>query len=351
MEKQIGVVGGYNPVAGEWYDAVEYPHPAVYHEFVKEDTFSELYPDLTQASDPEKIEELINNTKPGKTTLIKLTEDLLDVDTIQIPLGSTVKLDLNGHKIVAKLRTEDRHFYAIDNYGTMIICGKGSIEARGIENFGKMEIKDSVEIIALDGNGGAAIWNEGDLTINGGTFRTVIAGSTSDPYGAGCLNNSGDCVINAGTFLGASRRTYAIISSNKIVVNNANVKGAHGGLAVEDGVCTVKNGTFVSTEYYGLYVSNDADDASDEDEADILILGGTFEGKTYSVWIGSDVKSPVNSVIRIKGGDFVNPMRMQKNVAPDAGIVEYPEDKYQLVENADGSRTLVKKVMEDNDNA
>ena len=178
----------------------------------------------------------------------------------------------------------------------------------------------SGEIIAIDSNGGAAIWNDDNLKISGGKLKATHVGSPKDTYGAGCLNNGGTAVIDGGTFESVNRRTYAIISSGNITLNNNPiVTGAHGGLAIDSGTAVVNGGKYTSTEYYGLYVSNDARGV-DPEKAAVTVNGGTFTGKSYSVWIGSDVNNPVDSVIEINDGIFNNDLMVQKNVEDDAGI-------------------------------
>ena len=339
-----GVILGTNPVDGEWYPAKEAPRPAVYHKYAKQDVFETLYPDLLpdeeeepiEANSIEALQELLTSEEPKVS--IKVTAPIQDTQNIIIPEGKEVTLILDAD-ITAGLKSEDRHHYAIDNYGTLTLKGNGAtISARGVENFGTMIVEDGVTIESIDVIGGAAIWNEGDLIINGGTFKSTQPGSVSNIAGAGCLNNRGTCTINKGTFQGASLRTYAVISSGEMTIMDADVKGAHGGLSVDSGTCVVNAGTFESTEYYGLYVSNDAK-GGDPEDADVIINGGTFTGKVLSVWVGSDVNSPVNSVIEINGGTFTGPLRVQKNVSEGAGIVKVPEG-FTIVENEDGSKTI-----------
>ena len=357
MEKRIGVVEGYSPVAGEWYPAIEYPYPKVYHEFVRDDIFEDMYPELVDVASVEEMMNIIENTKDGEEAYIKLTADIVDTETIAIPAGKKVKLNLNGHKISAAARTSDKHYYTIDNYGELTIMGTGLIEGRGIENFGIMFIKDGVEIDAIDTNGGSAVWNGydgegmGTLTVDGGIFKTFHEGSTSDYTGPGCLNNWwGTTVINGGRFESVNKRTYAVISGDpegSITVNNAYIKGVHGGLAIDAGAAVVNRGTFISTEYYGLYVSNDAHSAAGTGpaDADVLVVNGNFTGPKYSVLIGSDVHSPVDSIIKIKGGTYNKPLMVQNNVSEAAGII-YPEDKFDLTINSDGSKILTPKEVD-----
>lgn len=260
----------------------------------------------------------------SEASTVMILKNVENVSTVQIVANQKIILDLNGKNITAAVRSDDanKHYYAIDNHGNFTLKdtsagSTGTITARGIENLGDgvMTI-ESGKIEACDTNGGACIWNEGTLTINGGTFKTTHVGSSSDPYGVGCLNNGGTALITGGNFEGANKRTYAIISTGKIAITPANdkavnVAGAHGGLAIDSGTAVVNGGSYSSTEYYGLYVSNDGV-GTDPRKAAVTVNGGSFTGPNYSVWIGSDYNNPVNSTIEINGGTFNKPLNAQE---------------------------------------
>ena len=177
---------------------------------------------------------------------------------------------------------------------------------------------ESGKIVAIDANGGAAIWNNANLTINGGTFVAEHVGASSDQYGPGCVYNNGTLTINGGTFTSANKRTYAIVSKAGTVTitpadgKNVTISGAHGGLGIDGGTAIINGGSYASSDYYGLYVSNDAG------TADVTVNGGTFTGKKYSVLIGSDGSSSVTSTLKIKGGTFDMPIHAQENTIDGA---------------------------------
>ena len=172
---------------------------------------------------------------------VTLTEDVV----LKAPLKvqTNMVLNLNGKTITTTEQTAGRHHYAIDNYATLVIEGEGAINARGIENFGTLIVNGNVTITNVDTNGGAAIWNEGKVTINNGTFKTADnAGDGS--YGA-ALNTrpGGEAIVNGGTFEAYSQLTYAIINAGKTIINDATVKGKHGAVAgAESGDQTTING-------------------------------------------------------------------------------------------------------------
>ena len=281
----------------------------------------------------------------GATT-IKLGENIYLEATLRVEAGQDITLDLNGHAItVYKNEGTGRSLYAVDNYGTFTLMdsvGTGSITARGVENLGQgVMVINGGKIVSCDANGGAAVWNEANLTINGGTFETVHVGSPSDSVGVGCVNNSGKALITGGTFYDVNRRTYAIISNNEIEITPQSegavkVFGAHGALAVDAGTAVVNGGSYDSSDFYGLYVSNDGV-GTDPQQAAVTVNGGTFSGKSYSVWVGSDYNNPVNSTIAIKGGSFEKPLNSQNNaregaIAVSGGEFLQPVSEEHLVD-------------------
>lgn len=296
-----------------------------------------LFPSFALADDPvasigstqyDSIQDAVDAA--GKGDVVTLIGDVYLTETVNVAEGKDITLDLNGKKItVYKDESAGRSLYAINNYGTFTLIdsvGNGSITARGIQNLenGNMTV-ESGKIIACDTNGGACIWNEANVVINGGTFETLQVGSASDNYGVGCLNNSGTALVTGGTFNDVNKRTYAIISTGHIEITPAEgktvtVNGAHGALAVDSGTAVVNGGSYTSTDYYGLYVSNDGR-GEDPMIAAVTVNDGTFIGKAYSVWIGSDYNDPVNSTIQINGGTYEKPINTQENTRENAIIV------------------------------
>lgn len=256
--------------------------------------------------------------------VITLISDIDDLTTVTIDKEKIITLELNGKTIRTAVRSDNnsKHYYAIDNYGFLEIidsseAGTGSIYARGIENLdeGIMTIRGG-NFYSIDTNGGAAVWNEANLYIYGGFYATTYEGTSSDNSGAGCLNNGGYVYIDKGIFKSVNKRTYSIISTGEIEISpeendDVVVSGAHGGLAVDSGTAIVNGGFFSSTDYYGLYVSNDGL-GTDPMKAAVTVNGGEFNGPNYSVWIGSDYNNPVNSTIEINDGTFKKPLNAQE---------------------------------------
>ena len=61
---------------------------------------------------------------------VTLTENITLTQPLTIVEGANVVLDLGGNTITTTLESEGRHYYAIDNYGTLTLKGNGFINAR-----------------------------------------------------------------------------------------------------------------------------------------------------------------------------------------------------------------------------
>ena len=305
------------------------------------------------------------------TTNIVLTGDVTESVTVA---DKTITIDLNGFTWKSAA-TAPGGTYALmlnGNANVTILdssaAGTGTIIARGLQtlNTGNTLTIESGKIVADGGsngtkNGGACVWNNAGnaLVINGGTFETTSVGTPSDTYGSGCVYNEGTATITGGTFTSVNRRTYAVISKSSITIDPAEgktvtVSGAHGALAIDAGTAVVNGGSFSSTEYYGLYVSNDGKGGSPETAA-VTVNGGTFSGKEFSVWVGSDHNNPVNSTISITGGSFEKPLNAQENAREGAIVVsggtfssevpaEFCADDFKCEKNADGRFGVTPKV-------
>lgn len=269
--------------------------------------------------DETAITNAITELPEGETATLSSEASIPITATIKSKEGTELYIDIE--ELVVPEPVNNRSLYAIDNYGDMTI-DRLSVAARGLENFGTMTINDC-DITSRDTNGGAGVWNEGDLVINGGNFNVTHVGSTADNAGPGCINTraNGTCKINGGTFTSANKRCYTILSQGHTEINgDIECNGTHGGIAVDSGTAIINKGNFVSTEYYALYVSNDGQGSAGPESARVVVNGGTFTGKTYSVWVGSDVNNPVECTVLIHGGTFNQPVHVQDNVPDGYGI-------------------------------
>lgn len=246
---------------------------------------------------------------------LTISQDIESSEPIDIPEGKEVVLNLGDSAIVTP---EGLDIFTIDNKGKLTING-GKFESRGINNDGDMTINGTEVTTRNDATiGGGAIINHGNMVIENVVAKTQYVGSTSDPKGPACMRNFGNVTIKRGVFESGSKRTYCIISGDGDVQIGEDavvtVNGVHGGIAIDGGTATINAGTYISEEFYGLYVSND------DLTADVVVNGGKFDGANYAVWCGSDDNEHVDSIVQIHGGIFDHPLKDQSNVAPGAGI-------------------------------
>lgn len=291
-------------------------------------------------------DDLVNilNDSTVSNVNLTITGDIEVAEPLQIAPGKVVVLNLdNAQMHVPSVADGEKSAYLVENSGDLTING-GNVSSRGIINneTGKLTI-NGLTAVCEDFVGGATLTNNGgSVVINDCDFSTTYVGSVQEAKGVACIRNSGDLVINKGNFHSVNQRGYVIITSGNIDLtsNDITVAGAHGGLAVDGGTAHVAGGSYSSQNFYGLYVSND------DLKADVHVEDGTFIGKTYSVWCGSDDNESVDSVVYLDGGVYEKPIKDQNNVAPGAGCkvtggkfksldAAYIADGYALTPEAD----------------
>ena len=194
------------------------------------------------------IEEAIATVVNGET--ITLTKDINAV--IEVPAEKNITIDLNGKTLTSEA-TE-----SIKNYGTLILKN-GKITAadseatrRCVYNYGTMTIKD-VEFVQTYAKKGAAINNEGKMTIESATVNSVF-------YSIWASGANTETIINGGTYTTTNdvnvRDTWAycvnILNGAKLTVNGGSFTGNHGVIAAAGtgSKATLNAGEFNCTATY-----------------------------------------------------------------------------------------------------
>lgn len=184
----------------------------------------------------------------GETT-ITLTENV--TESITIPKDKTVTLNLNGNTLTNEAN-KDTITVALG--GTLTIEGTGTV--------------DNVS------HGRAAVYNNGTVTINGGTFTRSLEAGTANPDSAN--GNSWYTICN------------------------------HGVMTVNAGATVTNTGTFSSVfeNGYQSYTGNNERSnyvAGTNNAAPALTInGGTFEGGKITI------KNDDGGILKIGGGRFTN---------------------------------------------
>ena len=263
--------------------------------------------------------------------------------TIKVPNGKNATLDLNGKTLTNKT---GEHTIIVENGATLTITGNG--------------IVDNVS------HGKAAIYNEGEVTLNGGTFERSAEKGTYSPYGNGgnswyTIANYGTMEINTGVTVKNDGGYSSMIRNGGDVTADCNltIKGGNftGGVnTVKNdsfGVLTINGGNFSNTVQYVIMNWNKAE-----------ITAGTFQtlDTASAVLFTSAYGGDANTIgkLSISGGEFKHASDTQEMIVDhydasnsgtaavtggkfDADISKYISTDY--VQSADGT---VEKLGETN---
>ncbi|MBO5378695.1 MAG: right-handed parallel beta-helix repeat-containing protein [Clostridia bacterium] len=265
------------------------------------------------------LQEAINAAANASGTVtVVLTDDVTLSESLIIPAPAAaylrrsstaaapeIVLDLNGKTINAAWADEaaGKHLYAITNNGTLVITGNGTINSRGIYNYGNLTL-ESGTINAIDANGGYGVQclEGATFTMNGGAINTT--NEDGDAPGAGYdattvrVEEGATFVMNGGTINNISNFTFAIDNHGTATIKGGNVTSVHSTVA-NYGTLTIYGGTFTCNGLEG--VTAHAIWAAD---GTTTIYGGTFDGKDN--FNGFNVDASEGATVYIKGGYFAN---------------------------------------------
>ena len=262
---------------------------------------------------------------------------------VNVPAGVTATLDLGGKTLTNKA---DEHTIIVENGATLTITGNG--------------IVDNVS------HGKAAIYNEGEVTLNGGTFERSAEKGTYSPYGNGGNSwytianygtmeiNTGVTVKNAGGYSSMIRNGGDVTADCNLTIKGGNFTGGVNTVKNDSfGVLTINGGNFSNTAQYVIMNWNKAE-----------ITAGTFQtlDTASAVLFTSTYGGDANTVgkLTISGGEFKHASDTQEMIVDhydasnsgtaavtgskfDADISKYIPTDY--VQSADGT---VEKLGETN---
>ena len=262
---------------------------------------------------------------------------------VNVPAGVTATLDLGGKTLTNKA---DEHTIIVENGATLTITGNG--------------IVDNVS------HGKAAIYNEGEVTLNGGTFERSAEKGAYSPYGNGGNSwytianygtmeiNTGVTVKNAGGYSSMIRNGGDVTADCNLTIKGGNFTGGVNTVKNDSfGVLTINGGNFSNTAQYVIMNWNKAE-----------ITAGTFQtlDTASAVLFTSAYGGDANTVgkLTISGGEFKHASDTQEMIVDhydasnsgtaavtggkfDADISKYIPTDY--VQSADGT---VEKLGETN---
>lgn len=246
-----------------------------------------------------------------------ITVDEADFETRPITVAAGGVLTVTGNGTIDSSAAGAQGFGAINNFGTLIIENgtfRGALKANATN-----------------------VWNRkgGTLTINGGTFDTsatavsteedtvtTINGGTFMGVWYAAFDNNGYATINGGTFVGKScsrcdsdHWAYTLRSGNAsdsayLRINYADVTGTQGALSTVGGTADIYDGTFETVDcdqqhgavFYAYYVAGEAYTTS------ATIYGGDFSSsKRQALYVGNsqgDGGREEDATVVVKGGTF-----------------------------------------------
>ena len=263
---------------------------------------------------------------------------------VNVPAGVTATLDLGGKTLTNKA---DEHTIIVENGATLTITGNG--------------IVDNVS------HGKAAIYNEGEVTLNGGTFERSAEKGAYSPYGNGGNSwytianygtmeiNTGVTVKNAGGYSSMIRNGGDVTADCNLTIKGGNFTGGVNTVKNDSfGVLTINGGNFSNTAQYVIMNWNKAE-----------ITAGTFQTLDTAsavLFTSAAYGGDANTVgkLTISGGEFKHASDTQEMIVDhydasnsgtaavtggkfDADISKYIPTDY--VQSADGT---VEKLGETN---
>ena len=207
-------------------------------------------------------EQDLNAAIANGETAIDLMADIALTETLEIPAGTAVKLNLSGYELSGN-KTKDSGA-AIVNNGTLSIYG-GEMSNNAV-------------------NGAAVIENNGSLTLDGVTVKGAPMDSTGYPEYA--VVTYGKLTVEEGTAIVADRGAIRTYAGAEVVIN--------GGSFTVSNAADGRNMTFHTIYAYG-------------NGAKLTINDGYFEQNHTSTG-GASVICPAGASIDIYGGDFRDAM-------------------------------------------
>lgn len=255
----------------------------------------------------ETLQAAIEDASTGETvTLLRDTQE-----DITVPSGKTIILDLVNNK----LTNVSNDTIKVEINASLTINGNG--------------IVDNLS------NGKAAIFNNGTVILNGGTYdRTSETGESADVSGGNSwytICNHGEMTINAGATVKNTGSFSSMIENGYYSYNDTNPRNGHvNGTNHQNPKLTINNGTFigglnsVKNDDGGILVINGGS-FSNTTQAAVLnwneatITGGTFIVESTGVNAVLNGASSMSSTendkgkLEITGGNFVSPSAPIRN--------------------------------------
>ena len=250
----------------------------------------------------ESLEEAIAAVPANQT--ITVLKDITLAQTLTIAAEKNFTLDLNGKAINTGFQqnSTDKHIYAFDNKGTLTLAN-GTINARGIYNYGTLTVNANATINSIDANGGYGVGNYGTLNVYGTIATTNENGDTPEEgnYDATPIVNNAGATINVyegSKITNVSNYTYALDNKGTAIIKGGSFSSGHTTVG-NSGTMTIEGGSFVCNGAEGV-----TSHAFIAEAGTTTIIGGTFDGKDN--YNGFNVCASEGATVIIEGGNFLS---------------------------------------------
>lgn len=279
---------------------------------------------------------------------IRLGCDVTVSAMMTVPEGVDAVLDLFGNSLST---ASEANTFVINNLGRLTVTdtvGGAEVNSRGIYNGYDADgyyVTDAELLIeggifnARGTNGGAAVFNHGRVTVNGGCFTAIGSYSLSNRSGASMVinnatveagvHNMGELTVNGGEFSNSRASVQTVNNTNKMEINGGSFTNLVKSATVSSSskvYAVINGGDFANS--VGYYVLDGYFDISGGE------LCGAIRSKGLSVSGGifNNGSATAHSITKlaVNGGVFV-----------DAGSADVWRaalaEGYALIKNPDGS--------------
>lgn len=285
--------------------------------------------------------------------LVKLTGDIAVSESMTIPAGVTVNLDLNGQTITGANTTDVGA--VVENNGTLTITN-GTIEnttvngAEAVVNNGTMVLKDVTvkgAPMATTGYPAYAVGTSGKLTIEEGTKVYADRGALRTSDGAELTINGGEFIVSdaADGRNMMNHVVYAYGANTTVTINDGYFEYNH----------TSTGGASVVCPYYATIIVNGGDfrDAMDDSNWTSVgnfqnymgtkapvVYGGTYDDTTHQKWLAP-------GYVSVENGDGTWTVGPKKISASEADTAIAAGGAFELTEDVTISANISKDVTID----
>ena len=232
-------------------------------------------------------EELVAAFAQGGEFVLADNFNLADGQSLVVPVGKTVVLNLNGYSI-SQVKEQSGVYSLIENNGTLEILNSGATIVTRSGNGGAIIYKDNATLSGAVDYTSNTILNNGELTVNEGVTIVNESNATVAQFGLPLvINTKGKLTVNGGTLTNSDANSSAISiwASNdasqecEVVINGGTFNGSvdmHADDSNANGSLTINGGDFNGK------VSVENEGNSTDSSLNVTITGGTYETDNYT---------------------------------------------------------------------